>query len=188
MALVDLSRASDAELLRLTPENAEAFAVLYDRFERDLLGFFLRRTRRGDLAADLCAEVFATALDSAARFDPGRGTVRAWLFGIARHELFDAWERGRVESKARQRLGIESIVLSDESIERVTRLDATGSGVLGLLDELPDDQRLAIKGRVLDERDYAEIALSLACSEGVVRQRVRRGLLALRHQLDQTKH
>ncbi len=188
MALVDLSKASDADLLRLTPQDAEAFGVFYDRFEREVLAFFWRATRRADLAADLAGEVFAAALESATRFDPGRGTARAWLFGIARHELADAWDRGRVENRARERLGIEPLLLCDEAIERIEQLgDSEQGAVLGLLDGLPEDQRLAVKGRVVEERDYAELARSLSCSPGVVRQRVSRGLRALRERLQETR-
>jgi len=186
MARVNLSKATDAALLRLTPENAEAFGVFYERFERDVLAFFWRRTRRADLAADLAGEVFAKALESAVHFDPERGSARAWLFGIARHELADAWERGSVENRARERLGIGPLVVSDETMERIEQLDAANSGVLDLLDELPGDQRVAVNGRVVDERDYRELARSLSCSQSVVRQRVRRGLSALRERLPTT--
>jgi RNA polymerase sigma factor (sigma-70 family) len=54
------------------------------------------------------------------------------------------------------------------------------------LSELPDDQRLAIEGRVLEERDYEELAQRLSCSESVVRQRVSRGLRSLRERLEPT--
>jgi RNA polymerase sigma-70 factor (ECF subfamily) len=188
MAPVDLSKASDADLLRLTPQDAEAFGVFYDRFERDVLAFFWRATRRADLAADLAGEVFAAALASAMRFDPALGSARAWLFGIARHELADTWERGRVEDRARRRLGIEPTELSDAAIERIEQLGHDGQGaVLRLLDELPEDQRLAVTGRVVEERDYAELARSLACSPSVARQRVSRGLRALRERLEETR-
>jgi RNA polymerase sigma-70 factor (ECF subfamily) len=188
MAVVDLSKASDADLLRLTPQDAEAFGVFYDRFERDVLAFFWRATRRADLAADLAGEVFAAALASATRFDPALGSARAWLFGIARHELADTWERGRVENRARRRLGIEPLELSDEAIERIEQLGDSGqAAVLRLLDELPEDQRLAVTGRVVQERNYAELARSLSCSPSVARQRVSRGLRALRERLEETR-
>jgi RNA polymerase sigma factor (sigma-70 family) len=179
----NLSKATDAELLRLTLEDARAFGVFYDRFERDVLAFFWHRTRRADLAADLTAEVFATALESVAQYDPDRGPARAWLFGIARHEMADTWERRRVENRARERLGIEPLLISDGATERIDRIAAADSGVLGFLDLLPEDQRLAVSGRVLDERDYTELAGSLSCSPGVARQRVSRGLRALRKRL-----
>jgi RNA polymerase sigma factor (sigma-70 family) len=51
--------------------------------------------------------------------------------------------------------------------------------------ELPDDQRRAVQGRVIEERDYPELARNLACSESVVRQRVSRGLRSLRERLEQ---
>jgi RNA polymerase sigma factor (sigma-70 family) len=183
MARVNLSRASDAELLELTPGNAEAFGVFYERFERPMLAFFWHRTGRADLSADLAAEVFATALGSAQGFDPRRGSARAWLFGIARHLLADTWERGRVENQARERLGIGPLALSDETLESIERLDAAESGVLELLSELPDEQRAAVDGRIIGDADYAELASRLKCSPSVVRQRVSRGLSALHGRL-----
>ena len=74
-----------------------------------------------ELAADLTAEVFAAAIVSAGSFRPELGSARAWLFGIARHELAQSWRRGRVEAQARRRLGMEPLVLSDENLERIDR-------------------------------------------------------------------
>ncbi len=65
--------------------------MFYDRYEDPLLGFFRRASGRGDLAADLTGEVFAAALGSLGQFRPELGSARAWLFGIARHELAQTW-------------------------------------------------------------------------------------------------
>ncbi len=179
--------ASDEDLLARSSRDPLAFGLFYDRFEAELVRFFYRATRRADLAADLTAEVFAAALAGTAAFDPERGHARGWLFGIARHELADMWERGRVEDRARRRIGMEPLALSDEMIERIESIDldgGAGAGVLTLLGELPEDQRAAVQGRVVEERDYAELARKLACSESVVRQRVSRGLKTLRARLE----
>lgn len=182
------SMLSDGELLELSVEEPDAFGSFYDRFEEELLAFFLRATRRADIAADLTAEVFAAALSSAALFRAELGSARGWLFGIARHELADMWRRGRVEDRARRRVGLEPISLSDEALERIDELASHGSGaVLRLLEDLPDDQRDAVKGRVLHERSYDELARSLSCSQSVVRQRVSRGLRSLRLRLEQAR-
>jgi DNA-directed RNA polymerase specialized sigma24 family protein len=153
MSQVRYSEASDAELLALTPEHPEAFGVFYDRFEAQLLGFFWRATRRADLPADLTAEVFAAALGSADDFRQ-LGGARAWRFGIARHELADTWERGRVEDRARRHLGIDPLALTDEMLDRIDDLGAEeGQEALRPLEDLPEDQRLAVQGRVLEERE-----------------------------------
>jgi RNA polymerase sigma factor (sigma-70 family) len=89
------SRASDEQLLAFCARDPEAFGAFYDRYERSVLAFFQRSTRRADVAADLTSEVFAAALESVSGFSPRLGSARAWLFGIARHELSDTWERGR---------------------------------------------------------------------------------------------
>jgi RNA polymerase sigma factor (sigma-70 family) len=185
MPPVHYQTLSDSELLELTVEDPDAFGAFYDRFEEDLLAFFLRATRRPELAADLTAEVFAAALASAGLFRAELGSARGWLFGIARHELADTWQRGRVEDRARRRLGLEPMTLSDDALERIDELAALGSGVLRLLEDLPDDQRVAVRGRVLHERSYDELARSLSCSQSVVRQRVSRGLRSLRGRLEQ---
>ncbi|MHB1570540.1 MAG: RNA polymerase sigma factor [Solirubrobacteraceae bacterium] len=176
-----------ALLARTAAGDPDAFGAFYDRFEPEVLTFFYRATRRAEIAADLTAEVFAAALESAGRFRPELGSGRAWLFGIARHELADAWKRGRVEDAARRRLELEALVLSDAALERIERLGSDSGPALELLDGLPDQQRQAITGRVLQERDYAELANTLSCSESVVRQRVSRGLRALRSRLEQTR-
>jgi len=178
----DLSRCSDEELLQIGLEDAQALGVFYDRYEDALLVFFRRASGRADLAADLAAEVFAAALASLRQFRPELGSARAWLFGIARHELAQTWRRRRVEAEARRRMGMEPMMLSDEDLQRIDELAVDGSS-LTLLAELPDDQRSAVVGRVLEERDYTDLAAELECSEMVVRQRVSRGLRAMRAKL-----
>ncbi len=183
----DYSQADDAELLVLTASDPEAFGVFYERFEAQILGFFWRATGRADIAADLTAEVFAAALESAAAFRAESGSARGWLFGIARHELADTWRRGRVEDQARRRMQVAPQMLTDEALERVEEVASRASrDALQLLESLPEDQRLAVDGRVLHELDYVELAANLACSQSLVRQRVSRGLRALRARLKET--
>jgi RNA polymerase sigma factor (sigma-70 family) len=183
----DYTQADDAELLALTSSDPEAFGVFYERFEAQILGFFWRATGRADIAADLTAEVFAAALESAGSFREESGSARGWLFGIARHELADTWKRGRVEDRARRRMQLAPQILTDEALERVEEVASRASqDALQLLASLPHEQRLAVNGRVLQELDYAELAASLSCSQSLVRQRVSRGLRTLRARLKET--
>ncbi len=74
--------------------------------------------------------------------------------------------------------------LSDADLERIEELlDPRLAAAEQLLDGLPVDQREAIRSRVVDERDYAEIAASVGLSEHIIRKRVSRGLIALRTQV-----
>ena len=67
---------------------------------------------------------------------------------------------------------------SDEGGRRSSAVARPDS--LSLLDALPADQRAAVRGRVIDGRDYAELARQLDCTELAARQRVSRGLRTLR--------
>jgi RNA polymerase sigma factor (sigma-70 family) len=174
---------SDAELLAATSVEAEAFGAFYRRYERPILGYLMARVRDGELAADLASEVFTAALEAAASFDPGRsetGSASGWLFAIAHNTLVSSVRRGRVADAARTRLGaLEPLALADEDIERLDALQA-GERWMDLLGELPASERDAILGRVLEERDYGELADAMGCSTLVVRKRVSRGLARLR--------
>ena len=177
---------SDEVLLARAHADDGAFAEFYRRWERPVAAFFMRAVGSGEVAADLTAETFAEALSSAVRFDPARGEAPAWLFGIARHLLSRSRERGRVENRARVRLGLPPLAIDDELIARIEAV--TGDErALSLMARLPEDQRRAVQARVVEERGYDEIAAELQCSESVVRKRVSRGLAALRTRLGATR-
>jgi len=63
----------------------EEFEQLYLRNVDVLMGYFARRCGDPHTVADLTSETFVRAMDGFARFDPRRGSDRAWLFGIAAH-------------------------------------------------------------------------------------------------------
>jgi RNA polymerase sigma factor (sigma-70 family) len=184
--MADDDPRGDDELLRSARADPDAFAVFYRRHAHALLGYFYRRTGDAELAADLTAETFAAALDGAHRFRPERGPAVAWLYGIARRLLGHALRRGVVEDRARRRLGMSPLTLTDEGLERVEAIaaaDATAHALQVAFDALPADQRSAIQARVLDGRDYEEIARGAHTSASVIRQRVSRGLAGLRAQI-----
>src|SRR3954452_4099935 len=177
---------SDETLLTALDDEPDAFAEFYRRHVTALLGYFVRRTRDPELAADLCAETFAAALAGAHRYRPERGPAVAWLYGIARRLLAHARRRGAVEDHARRRLGMAPLALTDEALERIEALasaEASATALHAALDALPADQRDALEARVVDERGYAEIALAARTSESVIRQRVSRGLAGLRERM-----
>jgi RNA polymerase sigma factor (sigma-70 family) len=180
-----LESLSDAELLAATESDVHAFAVFYRRHVDWVLRVSARRTASPEHAADLTAEVFAAALLGAGRFRPVQadGGASNWLFGILLNKLAGFERRGAVERRARRRLRLREPALSDAEFDRVLETVSTGPTVLGLLDRLPAAERAAVRGRVVDERSYAELAAEFRISEANARKRVSRGLAALRAEL-----
>jgi RNA polymerase sigma-70 factor, ECF subfamily len=166
--------------------DPDAFAELYTRHERTIAGFLMRRTGSAELAADLTAEVFAAALLAWRRGARPLLDEQAWLFGIAQHKLIDSYRRGRVEDDARRRLGMRPTPVTDESLRQIEALTAD-TPALSLIDQLPDEQRVAVTARVIDGRGYAEIASELRLSEQVVRKRVSRGVKRLRELMGESR-
>ena len=175
----------DAELLAaVAARDGAAFSAFYRRHLAEVLAYLVRETGDSELAADLASEVFAAVLLSAARYEAQLTTALPWVIGIARHKLLMSWRRGRVEARARHRLGLEPVELDDLALERIEQLADAGVGRLEqMLEQLPAMEREAVRWHVVDEIGYEEIAKQLNCSEMVVRKRVSRGLGKLRNQL-----
>jgi RNA polymerase sigma factor (sigma-70 family) len=171
--------ATDEDLL--LSGDPEDFGRFYDRYVDMLLGYFARRVHDPEVAADLTAETFAAALVARRRFRRASTPAVAWLFGIAQHKLADYHRRGAAEDRMRRRLGMERVPVGAEDAEMITLLGSDAAWQL--IDELPPDQREAVRAHVLDDRAYGEIALASKTSEAVVRKRVSRGLGALREKI-----
>jgi RNA polymerase sigma factor (sigma-70 family) len=181
----DRASWADAELLAAVAErDGTAFSAFYRRHLAEVLAYLVRETGDVELAADLAAEVFAAVLLGAARYEAQVSSALPWVIGIARHKLLMSWRRGRVEARARHRLGLEPVELDDLALERIEQLADAGVGRLEqMLEQLPPMEREAVRWHVVDEIGYDEIAKQLNCSEMVVRKRVSRGLGRLRNRL-----
>jgi RNA polymerase sigma-70 factor (ECF subfamily) len=170
----------DAELL--ASDRTEDFGILYDRHASAVLGFLYRRTADPDTAADLTAETFAQAFLSRRRFrDPGNG-ARAWLLGIAHHELTRTLRRRRVEDRARRRLGMERIPVDEVSYERIEELADFAplrEVIREAMGSLSPRLAEALTLRIGLELPYDEVARRLRCSPVAARVRVARGLARL---------
>jgi RNA polymerase sigma-70 factor (ECF subfamily) len=181
MLIRDRARWSDAQLLAgVVARDDRAFSAFYRRHLTLVVGWCVRRTGDPELAADLTAEVFAAVLVAAVRYEPSQDSAAAWLLGIARNVLGHSVRRGQVDARARRRLGASSLTVEDEDLALILEQAAAEGSASRLLAELPLDEQAAIHARVIEERDYVEIARSLGCSEMVVRKRVSRGLARLR--------
>jgi RNA polymerase sigma factor (sigma-70 family) len=173
------TQLTDEDLL--VSDDPEAFGVFYDRHIRGLLGYFVRRTNDPEVAADLAAETFASALVSRRRFRPGGAPAGAWLYTIAQRRLADYHRRGRVDDRVRRTLEMERRPLGHDDARMIRMLaDDTATTLLA---DLPDEQREAITAHVVEDRGYGEVAVELHVTEAAVRRRVSRGLRSLRRRI-----
>ena len=144
--------------------------------------FFARRSADPQTVADLTADTFVAAITSFAAFDPGRGTARAWVFGIARRVY-----AGHCEAYARQRGQIERLagrreLDADHVEELIGRIDAERAGrrLVTELTALPEPDRAVIELVDLAGLRPTEAAAVLKASPGAVRMRLMRARSRLR--------
>lgn len=160
------------------------WATAYSNCAGDLFSFLARRVGR-DLAEDLLADTFASAMTTQASFDPRLGTVRTWLFGIASNLVRRHWRTEERRLRALARDGAEPAVPIDPLLTTAAvddRLEAS-SDVDVLIDELGrldpvDRELLALTG--WESMTSAEAGAVVGMNPATVRSRVRRARARLR--------
>jgi RNA polymerase sigma-70 factor (ECF subfamily) len=157
--------------------------------------YFLRRIRCRATALDLCSSTTLAALESRADYDEDKGSVQAWMFGIARHQLAMWHRRERAHSRALRRLalleridtsrGIDIDASPDMLTRAIDRMDSRASWEAARVDLacLPEGLRQTLYLRVVEQLPYAEVARRVGCTEGAARVRVMRSLRSLRASL-----
>lgn len=161
---------------------AAEFERVYRANVDAVTAYFARRSADPHMVADLTAETFVTAITSFGSFDPGRGTARAWVFGIARHVYAAHCEAYRQQQDRLQRLAGRRDLEPDHVGELLDRIDAERAGrdlVLGL-GLLPDRDRQVVELVDLAGLRPKEAAAVLGVTPGAVRMRLMRGRAQLR--------
>jgi RNA polymerase sigma factor (sigma-70 family) len=174
---------TDAQLLQAARTDPQAFREIYERYAVWMRSWFQRQTGSENVALDLTAETFAQAWRGLRRFrDMADGSAAPWLFGIARNLLRQYHKHNRIETAARDRLGLPIDWEGTEAYDAVDeRLQANElkPALTTAVSALPEDQRAALELRVVQQLGYDEISDRLGCSINAARLRVSRALRAL---------
>ena len=189
-------------LRRMVAGDEGAFTLLYRRRHPAIYRFALHMSGNAAIAEDVTQEVFMTLIRDAQRFDPERGTLGAFLFGIARNHLRRRWEQER-HSVPLPESADELDVIMSRSIagQRNGRNGASGNGngnghgaggspyllhrddfaalenvtrVRQAIATFPENYREVVVLCELDELSYEEAAAALDCPVGTVRSRLHR--------------
>jgi RNA polymerase sigma-70 factor (ECF subfamily) len=163
--------------------DATSLGELFEAEGPRLLAFATRRTFDAEQALDVVGECFAVAFERRAKF---RGSTRqeavGWLYAICRTVLHHHFRRLGAERRALTKLGVDRPVMGEDERRRVEELAGLAdlrAVVAAELEELAPDQRDAVRLRVVEELDYAEVAARLGTTQQTARARVSRGLRAL---------
>jgi RNA polymerase sigma-70 factor (ECF subfamily) len=154
----------------------EEFEQVYLRNVDVLMGYFARRCRDPQTVADLTSETFVRAVEGFARFDPRRGSDRAWLFGIAARVFAGHCEQSAGGRDAVARLGGHRSLDEDEIEELAERIDAEreGAALIRRCAQLPAVERAAIELVDLEGLTPQEAAVALGVSRVAFRKRLSR--------------
>jgi len=179
----DLSQASDAALVVAIARFREAaLAEVYRRHGDAAFGLALRVMRDRALAEELVQEVFLKLWQDPERFDPGRGSLRAFLMATVHSRAIDvvrAESARRAREDRHDRLHPEPQYDLEREVVELTLAEQVHDAFA----VLSDDERRAIELAYLEGHTYREVAALLDQPEGTVKSRIRVGLRRLRDTL-----
>jgi RNA polymerase sigma-70 factor (ECF subfamily) len=183
------SQSDDELLLRLRNGDEQAFTALYRRRQGAIYRFAFHMSGSSAAAEDIVQEVFLALLREECGFDPKRGTLSGYLFGIARKLVLRNLERGRsnvpLESESEEVVPRELAVI-DDPLAGLTRHEAM-EALRRAVQALPRRYREVVVLCDLEEMDYADAALVLGCPIGTVRSRMHRARALLLEKLHQDR-
>jgi RNA polymerase sigma-70 factor (ECF subfamily) len=177
---------SDADLLRqLRAGSAGAFQALYRRHQGPLFRFAVLRSGSPDTAADVVQEVFMGLLTDSFHFDPLRGALPNFLFGVARKLVLKHDHPRQREDSLAEPDDDQEHEPGSEAHEPLGRLlsDELGEQVRRAIALLPPHYRDAVILFELHELSYLEIAEICQVDIGTVRSRLSRGRAAMAKRL-----
>ncbi len=148
------------------------FTALYEDHAAEIHAYCLRRLPAAD-AGDAVAEIFTVAWRRLDQIDDG--SMRAWLYGVARGVLANHWRSSRRRDRLRLRLANAP---SRAEIGPDVSVDQDGE-VLRALAGLSERDREILQLATWEELSGPEIAITLGISEAAVHQRLHRA----RHRL-----
>jgi RNA polymerase sigma-70 factor, ECF subfamily len=179
---------SDQELLKQAlAGNEDAFTALYRRRQGAVYRFALQMTGNVVIAEDVTQDVFMELLEHGQRFDPARGAMASFLYGIARNLVFRRLEKDRTSFTNGPAVGAElsdDFACDDDVLGDLTRqetIDQVRRAVLSL----PGVYREVVVLCDLQDLSYDDAAQALDCPVGTVRSRLNRGRGMLAQKLGQ---
>jgi RNA polymerase sigma-70 factor, ECF subfamily len=173
------ANGSDATLVaRAANGDEDAVGALYETYAGALYGFGLRRLGDPALAEELVQAVMTRLWRSAGRYEPGRGSVRTWVFAIARNAVIDLHRR-RPRTTPTAEVP-EQVDVIDE-LEALLRAET----VRAALDRLSPQHREVLDLAYFRGHTQAEIAARLGMPLGTVKSRTFYALKSFRLACDE---
>lgn len=165
--------------------DPDAFEEFYRRNVERVQRFVARRVADPYLAADLTADIFITAIESAHTYRSDRGDPVQWLYGVARNVVAAERRRNARELETHRRVSGRALVDDDDLAALIERIDAQAQArkMYEALDRLDDDDRNLLELVAIDELAVRDAAKLLGCSQVAARVRLHRARRVLRDQL-----
>lgn len=180
-----MSDPTDDEAIARIARDPDLFERFYREHVERVQRFIARRVDDPCLAADLTADVFLAVISSAESYRGDRGSVTAWVYGVA-HNVVAANRRSQArELRARSRIAGRSLVDGDDlsAIDDRLAAEAQSRALYLAMAELPDGERAVLELTALEGLALTEVANALNIRPVTARVRLHRARRSMRDRL-----
>lgn len=173
---------------RVAAGDEQAFTELYRSYQGLVYRFAMQMSGNSMIAEEATQEVFLALIHQAAGFDPSRGRLSSWLYGIARNKVLrqlnprSGWLDLDAGEEAGELALPAELIASFDPIESLTQKEQSAA-LREAIVSLPPHYREAVVLCDLNEMSYAEAALVTGCAVGTVRSRLHRARALLQGKL-----
>jgi RNA polymerase sigma-70 factor, ECF subfamily len=170
-------------LVRVADGDEGAFEGLYDAVAPLVYGIAKRVLVDAALAEETAQEVLVEVWQTAARYDPARGSAQSWIATMAHRRAVDRVRASQASRNRDLREGIRGYQESQDDVEDLALAHAEGTRAHEALRELPQAQRQAIALAYYDGLTQNEVSQRLGVPLGTVKTRIRDGMSKLRNRM-----
>lgn len=170
---------SEEELISLIRKaDQQAFAYLYDKYSRALLGIILGYTDSQEEAEDILQIVFVKIWNNFSQYEETKGRLYTWMLNIARNSSIDHTRSKTAKNNTKNKSIDTNTIELNKKYQHTENYDHIG--LSSLLGKLKEDHQLIIRMAYFEGYTHEEVSKELNMPLGTVKTKIRQAIISLR--------
>lgn len=173
-------------VLVATKRDKRAFTAIFTFFAPKIKRFGIKQLNTDAMAAELVQETLSRVWNKASLFDPNKGAATTWVYSIMRNAAFDMLRKIKVKNELLLGDDIWPIEAEEYSTSEEFSDHLMDRQIADYVDQLPEAQKLVVKGVYFQELSQEQLAKQLNIPIGTVKSRLRLALAKLKEQVGES--
>jgi len=170
---------SEEELIsQIRQADQKAFAYLYDKYSRALLGIIMGYTESQEEAEDVLQMVFVKIWNNFSQYEETKGRLYTWMLNITRNSSIDYTRSKAVKNQTKNKSIETNTIELNKKYQYSENYDHIGLSTM--LGKLKEDHQLIIRMAYFEGYTHEEVSKELNMPLGTVKTKIRQAIISLR--------